>query len=67
MQTLLKSFHVYQRGIMRKLEIEQTYKKIDQPSLVLTIKAQTPGPQEPSVRISLSKNHEGSVNETACA
>lgn len=56
MQTLLKSFHGYQRGIMRKLEIEQNEQR-NRPSLVLTIEAQTPGPQEPSVRISLSKNH----------
>lgn len=39
----------------------------NRPSLVLTIKAQTTGPQEPSVRISLSKDHEGSVNGTTCA
>lgn len=65
MQTLLKSFHGYQRGIMRKLEIEQNEQR-NRPSLVLTIKAQTPGPQEPSVRISLSKDHEGSVNGTTC-
>lgn len=51
---------------MRKLEIEQNEQR-NRPSLVLTIEAQTPGPQEPSVRISLSKDHEGSVNETTCA